>query len=409
MTTFIHYFIEANLALVLFYVIYQLFISNQTRFRLNRFILLSIPVLALLVPFLSIPGASAALGQSFQFTLPTVDINASDAISAKANPAFWLILLYTIVALGIIALALVHTISLLRKPTSNVVGNYVLSVTSGNSFSFFNRIYLNNELTGTTRDLVLQHEKVHADELHTADVLFYELICALFWCNPAVWLLRREIRINHEYTVDARIHSQCEQKSYFDALLGEAFQSRSIRFFSPFNHSQTLKKRINMMIKTPPHRASRYLLASVMAILVIVGAACADKSELTAPVDNDAQTTTDASGREVYSVVDRMPEFPGGQNGLFEYLGGNITYPEAAKENETEGMVYVSFVIERDGSVTNINVLRGIGSGCDAEATRVISDMPNWEPGVHKGKPVPVLFNLPIRFKLADNASPANE
>lgn len=405
MKTFVPYFIEANIALILFYIIYRTLISNQSKFRLNRFILLSIPILALLVPLISVPVMRNAMGQNFQITLPTIDVNAIDSAGAQTSPVLWAILLYSLVAVFLALMAALQAIRLLRQPTLGTENGYVVATTTGNSFSFFNRIYLNNELTGSTRDLVFRHEKAHADEHHSVDILFYEILCALFWCNPAVWLLRREIRINHEYLVDAHVKLQYDQKTYLDALLGEAFQSRSSHFFSTFNHSQTLKKRIKMMLKTPPHRSSRYLLASVMAILVVVAAACADKNELVAPADENAQTTTDASGREVFSVVDRMPQYPGGQNALFEYLGGNITYPETAKENETEGVVYVSFVIEKNGAVTNINVLRGIGSGCDAEAIRVISTMPNWEPGVHKGKPVPVLFNLPIRFKLMDDGS----
>lgn len=402
MKTLINYFMEANLALMLFYVIYRLSISNQSKFRLNRFILLSIPVMGLAIPFLSFPAANSALGQSFQINLPTIHVNAIEAGSAQTNPIFWLVALYSMVTLAILTVATVHTIRLLRKSASGAVGGYRLSVTKENSFSFFNRIYLNNELTGSTRDLVLLHEKVHADEHHTADVLFYELVCALFWCNPAVWLLRREIRINHEYLVDARVKSHCDQKTYLEALLGEAFHSHSTRFFSTFNHSQTLKKRIDMMIKTPPHQASRYMLAATMAFVVIFAAACADKKEPEPPADTTSQKVSEAPDREVFDIVDQMPEFMGGQDALFQYLGNNISYPETAKENATEGAVYISFVIETDGSVTDINVLRGIGSGCDAEAIRVISEMPKWNPGVHKGQVVPVLFNLPIRFQLTE-------
>lgn len=107
-----------------------------------------------------------------------------------------------------------------------------------------------------------------------------------------------------------------------------------------------------------------------------------------------------ASDDTVYDVVDRMPEYPGGWNGLAEYLSGNIHYPEEAAEHNIEGRVMVGFVIEKDGSVTDVEVLRGIGYGCDQEAIRVVSGMARWQPGIKDDQPVRVHFNLPISFRL---------
>jgi protein TonB len=103
---------------------------------------------------------------------------------------------------------------------------------------------------------------------------------------------------------------------------------------------------------------------------------------------------------EIFTIVENMPEFPGGEAKLFEYLGKSIKYPSMAKDAGIQGIVYVSFVIERDGSVADVQVLRGIGGGCDEEAVRVVEKMPNWSPGKQRGKPVRVRYNLPIRFVL---------
>lgn len=101
-------------------------------------------------------------------------------------------------------------------------------------------------------------------------------------------------------------------------------------------------------------------------------------------------------------VVEVMPEFPGGQPALFAYLGGELKYPEEARENNIEGAVYIGFVVERDGSIGEVKVLRGIGHGCDTEAVRVVKGMPKWTPGMHSGKAVRTAFTLPIRYKLDD-------
>ncbi|MEN8225218.1 MAG: energy transducer TonB, partial [Bacteroidota bacterium] len=85
---------------------------------------------------------------------------------------------------------------------------------------------------------------------------------------------------------------------------------------------------------------------------------------------------------------------------LYAYLGNNIKYPVMAKESGIQGKVYVTFVVETDGSITDVKVLRGIGGGCDEEAIRVVSTMPKWKPGKQRGKPVRVQYNLPVRFTL---------
>ncbi|MFN9326632.1 MAG: energy transducer TonB [Flavobacteriales bacterium] len=104
---------------------------------------------------------------------------------------------------------------------------------------------------------------------------------------------------------------------------------------------------------------------------------------------------------EPLTIAEVMPEFPGGKEALFAYLGKNLKYPEQAVEEGIEGVVYVTFVVEVDGSITGVKVLRGIGGGCDEEAVRVVRSMPNWTPGMQAGKPVRVKYNLPIRYKLA--------
>ena len=104
--------------------------------------------------------------------------------------------------------------------------------------------------------------------------------------------------------------------------------------------------------------------------------------------------------RQIFMVVESMPEFPGGESALYKYLAENIKYPQMAKESGIQGRVFVTFVVERDGSVTDVRVLRGIGGGCDEEAIRVVKGMPKWSPGKQRGKPVRVQYNLPVKFTL---------
>ncbi len=102
----------------------------------------------------------------------------------------------------------------------------------------------------------------------------------------------------------------------------------------------------------------------------------------------------------IFTVVEDQPEFPGGEAARQKFLEDNLRYPQMAREAGIQGTVFVTFVVERDGSVTDVRILRGIGGGCDEEAVRVVSMMPRWEPGRQRGQPVRVQFNMPIRFRL---------
>jgi protein TonB len=104
--------------------------------------------------------------------------------------------------------------------------------------------------------------------------------------------------------------------------------------------------------------------------------------------------------KPVFTIVEEMPSFPGGDTERNKFLAENIQYPQQATENGIQGTVYVSFVVDSKGNVTDVKILRGIGGGCDEEALRVVRMMPKWHPGKQNGKNVRVLFNMPIYFKL---------
>lgn len=106
------------------------------------------------------------------------------------------------------------------------------------------------------------------------------------------------------------------------------------------------------------------------------------------------------SADSIYKVVDQMPSFPDGHAALLRFLAENIQYPTMAKENEKQGMVVVQFIVEKDGSLSNMHVVKGFDKECDEEAVRVMRVMPKWQPGLQRKQPVRVQFNLPIRFKL---------
>ena len=102
----------------------------------------------------------------------------------------------------------------------------------------------------------------------------------------------------------------------------------------------------------------------------------------------------------IFTVVEIMPSFPGGDETRIHFLQNNIIYPQLAKESGIQGTVYLTFVVDKDGSISDVYILKGIGGGCDEEAVRIVKQMPKWKPAYQNGKPVRVLFHMPIRFTL---------
>jgi TonB family protein len=158
-----------------------------------------------------------------------------------------------------------------------------------------------------------------------------------------------------------------------------------------------------MMNKTKSRFGAWKMLAAlpVAALLMVVGC----KPAVTENPDTSVEAYASihdmpADTTDTYLMVEAEPEFPGGMEALMKYLSENIKYPEQAKKDKIQGKVYISFVVEKDGSVAGAKVLRGIGGGCDEEALRVVNAMPKWTPGKQRNTPVRVQFNLPVAFKL---------
>ena len=131
-------------------------------------------------------------------------------------------------------------------------------------------------------------------------------------------------------------------------------------------------------------------LAIAITLLALLGISTA----------NAQKTVVAQKNQKVFDVVEQMPEYPGGQAALFEFLSTTVKYPEDAQKQKVEGKVMASFIVETDGSISEVKILKPVFPSLDAEAVRVISAMPNWKPGKQKGQAVGVHYVVPIWFRL---------
>lgn len=328
----------------------------------------------------------------------------------------------------------------------------ILNKASG-PFSFFHWIFVHPE-SHTQEELaeILTHEQTHAHQLHSADIMFSELICIACWFNPFIWLMKREIRNNLEYMADQRVlQTGYDYKVYQYHLLGLAHHKAAATLYNSFN-VLPLKNRIKMMNKkrTKEIGRTKYLLFLPLAALLLIisnieAVARTTKNftrEVIQTVEKSTEQVTKAVGQipeqatveeatipkeipadiditdkdpsaimqkvntgdddDIFDVVEEMPVFPGGQTGLMEFIAKNLRYPVKAQKEGIQGRVIARFIVEKDGSVSNLAVARrSASSELDAEAIRVLSTMPKWTPGKQRGKEVRVKYTVPIAFKLS--------
>ena len=137
-------------------------------------------------------------------------------------------------------------------------------------------------------------------------------------------------------------------------------------------------------------------LRNILTIIVML----TSYSTIQAQVVIEDNAVVNEDENQIFVFVEEYPEFANGEENLYKYLGSNIKYPHEALENGIQGTVVVKFVVEKDGSISNVKAVRKIGGGCDEEAVRVVKRMPRWKPGKQSGKPVRTEFTLPIQFKL---------
>jgi TonB family protein len=231
------------------------------------------------------------------------------------------------------------------------------------------------------------------------------------WFNPFVWYYRTSLKSLHEYLADEGVLLKgYNPVNYQNLLIGQYMGIQVNDLTNNFNHS-LLKKRITMMTKSKSNYFAKLkvLLVTPVAFFLVVAFTVSPVVKTVAQVDKQtqkveakSQSPQDDGQNEIFTVVEDIPKFPGGEEARAKYMVENIVYPEAAKKAGKQGTVYVTFVIEKEGSVSNVKVLRGFDKDCDEVALNVVKNMPKWEPGKQRGEAVRVQFNMPIKFNLSD-------
>ena len=600
MIDFLIYDAKVAVLIAVFYMFYRLLLSRETFHRVNRIVLLLTAVASFILPFCVI-----TMHETVTMPMPEMHVEMGPLMAEVETPSvpLWQTLLPILFIIGMCAtlghtlLSMIRIILLIRKSEQHPQPDGVTVCVTGNAalspFSWMHYIVMNHEDYETHDSAILAHERGHIRLHHSWDLILVDTLTALQWFNPAMWMLRADLRAIHEYEADAAVLSQgINARQYQYLLITKAAGIGGYSLANGISHS-TLKNRINMMLHKKSNRSSLLKLLALLPIVAVALAVNAEKvtdvvytnnhsSVVTAEAIGNAKTAsatpesnvlsfrvvfmpegapvegvpvevvvngkvtqrletteggnislnaptgsvvrftvidktkevkvtndllanaanrtitigfgdtdqtiisegetfmaegtvydydeekptpvigavvknvrtqkgvvTDKEGRfsieatagdqvvvsyagyepfalgvskvfsdngskyivplrhvntgKTFDVVEEMPQFPGGPSALFEFLSKNMQYPKDAEKAKLQGRVIVTFVVKKDGSITDAKVVKSVAPSLDAEALRVINAMPNWAPGRQGGQPVNVKYTVPLTFRLNGN------
>ena len=395
------YQIKVGLCLIAFYLLWKLLLSRETFHRFNRVALLAVMAIAMVLPWIRLSQDVLAPAANSFIVLDDILVTPSGTATAQhaVHPLNMTNVATVAYFIGVV-LALVWFLHsqwslhrLFKKGrTESLPGGITLHVLPGDlsPFSYFKHIVISEQDYQDNPREILVHEQAHISLRHSWDVLFMGLVTLFQWWNPAAWLLCRELRQVHEYEADEAVLNQgVDAKQYQLLLIRKSVGDQLFSMANNFNY-QSLKKRIRMMTINKSSRWNTLRALAVVPVIALALLAFANPKTETAPVSGD---------NKVYETVEQMPEFPGGVVEMTKFLQRNIQYPANAAKNEVEGRVILQFVVEKNGQIGEVKVVRSVDPELDAEAMRVVKSMPNFIPGRQDGKPVAVLYTIPISFK----------
>ncbi len=422
-TSVVNFVFESGFSLTFLTLVYLLLLRRETFFILNRVYLLSAIFFSVLLPFIhfqllkDMPSVLldeiTITGTRYQNLLQTVTVYGADLSGSfektvqSIGPVRLIYLAGTVFFILVFLYRLFRIMALILNNESEIKdGIRIVKIDRDTTpFSFFSYVFVNrNNVNDPDMKQMLAHEMEHVRQRHSFDVMISEFLTIFQWFNPFIWLLKRSIRENHEFLADDGVLKPGVSSAAYRLLLLNSSILKQPVIANNFNYS-LIKIRIKMITKIKSSKTAAIKLSMgimvTAALLMIFGFDKIQDETFTEPVTTAINVPEiSAKADSVYILVDQMPEFPGGESALRQFISREIKYPDDAKKAGIHGKVIVNFVVDQKGNVGNAKIIRGVSPSIDQESLRVINTMPKWEPGKDKGKTVLVRYTLPITFAL---------
>ena len=455
---FFIYSVKVAVCLALFYLFHKLLMSRDTFHTFNRFAILSMMLLSLVLPLVHLSldseaGINRGTVALEGLVAQTVVADGGNGVGEGLSLTQVLLAAYVLGVVLFVGKALLSVGSLLRlirRARCVEVRNGIRIYTMQGDispFSWFRYIIMSEKDWQENRREIVLHEMAHIRRCHSMDVAVCNMMIVFQWYNPAAWLLKRELQTVHEYEADEAVLSAGVDATHYQMLLiRKAVGERLFSMANNLNHN-SLKKRITMMKikRTNPMQKAKIAFVLPLAAMTVAAFASQKVENLSEKVEQESEafssvsdnpvvravgetarvaavkvqedkaleeassmpmakdTAETKSGKEFPCIPETFPQFPGGHIALFEYLSKNIKFPKSKENEDVKVRVVTTFTVEKDGSITDAKIVRSQGKAFDNEALRVINGMPKWIPGTQNGKAVRVKYTLPITFSTTDS------
>ncbi|WP_316810347.1 TonB family protein [Pedobacter heparinus] len=418
-----HYILQVNIYLIVFYGCYRLLLAKETYFLLNRIYLLAAGLLSLAIPFLRFgwfttqPAAEplyVGVAQLNNFMTQVIVAPEKPENYTLGKLVVFIYLAGVLFFIGKLGWQLITVSKLLKKTAP------------GTAFSFFAQKRIDSTLPGLPT--IHKHEEVHIRQLHSADVLFFELLGIFAWFNPVIYGYKYSLKNIHEYLADeAAAKFQGDKKQYALLLLSSAFGIPANTLTNSFFNKSLLKKRIFMLHKQRSRKTAilKYgMFVPLMAIALIMSSATirnnvqiqqiADEIPLNHPIAAVKEVVSPViSEAETVNVIKKVPKAmqvvpPTRTAGtaeeadwqkFYKFIKTFVRYPAAAQRQKIQGSTMIKFTVA-EGQLENIGIAAKLGGGCDAEAMRTISTFPMYR-SIKDGN-----YSIRIKFILSDTNTP---
>lgn len=418
------YIIIANISLIVYFGIYALFLKNLTFFNWNRIYLLGALGMSFLLPLCQLVDLNP--NKDIYKNIPVIDISLADPIYMEAvaigpQPLMsfgnWLFILY---GLGCVVFLIFLIVRLLKIRRVFRQGTH-----HANSFSFFHMLIVGDGVT--MREKVIEHEYIHIKQGHSYDILFIELIRIFNWFNPVLYYYMKELKFQHECIADD-ICAANNKVQYAELLVANAMEVNVSTLFHEFSNQSFLKKRIMMLFKRKT-RKGYYIMYSLVIpfLLIIASVALAVNPSLSRSFENTIlydiaspilkseemvgfkaqnenlsqlaiNTAQDSSKDIVFIETEVLPEPNGGMIAFRKWIGENYVYSQNAINKGVSGRLEVSFIVEKDGTLTGFEVLKDLGNGTADELIRLLKLSKKWSPAIQNGRAVRFSYTLPLEL-----------
>ena len=418
MKEILFYFLQVIIISGLLYSYYHFFLRNNKFHRYNRFYLLGATVVSLILPFLDFTfyfKSEADIPAIYQ-VLSVVRVG--DNINQSLSPAIALNLLLnifyfliTVVLLFRFSFSLFKLKRLLAKYHSKKMDRVLFVNTNedGTPFSFFHWLFWNENipLNTSSGQKILKHELFHIQQKHSLDIIFLELLSIFYWVNPFFYIIKKEIKVIHEFLADQYASNQQNKGEYAELLLMQVLKTNQ-KLINPFFHNQ-IKRRIAMITKStqPGHTFIRKIMVlpiiAIVISIIVINCTSKDAMENEEATKIDVSTHTNSSDQENKLTIEQAknePSFRGGQIQWRKYLEKQLNANIPVDNGAPEGTytVEVEFVVGVDGFISNVKALTNHGFGMEEEVIDLIKKGPRWEPAEQNGEKIKAIKKQPVTF-----------